>query len=168
MAGVGRIKRRVSSTTPTDSSDWHSSRASEVGIFHPHGNVGAAPDAWDLDFRVPGIEKGDDGLGRSEESSEATASRGVNRTSGDATPVTEGARIEKPEFLNRRRRREEKTNPQETSTFRHVPGGAWLNKVLSLLKGQAGPYKQGAGEERAGREEEVGKRGLKGEATVAK
>ncbi|KAJ1133194.1 hypothetical protein NDU88_011491 [Pleurodeles waltl] len=121
--------------------------------------MGAAPDAWDSDFRVPGIEDGDNGLGRTEESSEATASRGVNRAPGDAESVTEEAKIEKPELLNGGRRPEEKTSPQETSTFRHIPGGAWLYKVRSLFKGQASPYKQGTGEERAGREEEVGKRG---------
>ncbi|KAJ1178471.1 hypothetical protein NDU88_003717 [Pleurodeles waltl] len=122
-------------TAPTDSSDWRCSRASEVGDCHPHGNVRAAPDTWDSDFRVPGIENSDDGLeGGSEKSSEATASRGRNRASGGEAPAAEGAKIEKPELLNGRRRREERTSPQETSTFCHVPGGTWLNKSAPVKK----------------------------------
>ncbi|KAJ1140521.1 hypothetical protein NDU88_006872 [Pleurodeles waltl] len=113
------------------------SRVSEVGVYHPHGNVGAAPDTWDTDFRVPGVEKSDDGLRkRREEPSEATASKdGAESRKGAA--VAEGARTEKQELLDEKRRREEGTGPGETSAVRHVPGGTWLNKVRSFVKGQA-------------------------------
>ncbi|KAJ1201464.1 hypothetical protein NDU88_005273 [Pleurodeles waltl] len=123
--------RRVSSTTPTDSSDWSGSHASEVGVGRLRGNLGAAPDAWDSDFRVPGIEEKDNGLGGEEESWEAMASGGETRAPGAVASVTEEATFEKSELSSEERRRERKPDTQERSTFRHVPGGAWLNKILS-------------------------------------
>ncbi|KAJ1121998.1 hypothetical protein NDU88_000504 [Pleurodeles waltl] len=44
---------------PTSSSDWLRLRASVGGVSRSHGDVGAATDAWDSDFRVPGIERED-------------------------------------------------------------------------------------------------------------
>ncbi|KAJ1197782.1 hypothetical protein NDU88_001630 [Pleurodeles waltl] len=91
--------------------------------------MGAVPDAWDSDFRVPGTVKRDDGLKEGmEESSGATASKGEDRLLEDTAPSAEEDEIGKPELPKARTRLEERTRPQETSAFRHVPGGTWLNK----------------------------------------
>ncbi|KAJ1126406.1 hypothetical protein NDU88_004814 [Pleurodeles waltl] len=91
--------------------------------------MGAAPDAWDSDFRVPGTVKRDDGLeDAEEESSEATDSRGGDRVPEDAAPTAGEDETGKPELHKVRTRLEERASPQETSDFRHVPGGTWLNK----------------------------------------
>ncbi|KAJ1180358.1 hypothetical protein NDU88_005580 [Pleurodeles waltl] len=87
--------------------------------------MGAAPDAWDSDFRVPGTVKRDDGRKESRKgTSEATTSRGGggDRVSEDAVPAEEeDDETGKPELPKPRARLEERTSPQETSTFRHVP-----------------------------------------------
>ncbi|KAJ1176514.1 hypothetical protein NDU88_001792 [Pleurodeles waltl] len=99
--------------------------------------MGAAPDAEDADFRVPGAENNNNGLRKGgEETSEATTSEDRADQRWTAS-VAEGARIEKQELLNERRRREEGTRPRETSAFCHVPGRAWLNKPSRRKKSKA-------------------------------
>ncbi|KAJ1101351.1 hypothetical protein NDU88_006419 [Pleurodeles waltl] len=97
--------------------------------------MGVASDSWDSDSRVPGTVKRDDGRKEgTEESSEATASRGGgDRVSEDAAAAAEEDETGKPELPKPRTRLEERTSPQETSTFRHVPGGTWLNKVPTTI-----------------------------------
>ncbi|KAJ1136579.1 hypothetical protein NDU88_002994 [Pleurodeles waltl] len=92
--------------------------------------MGAAPDAWDSDFRVPGTIKRDDGLeDGAEESSEATDSRGGDRVPEAAAPAAGEDETGKPELPKARSRLEERARPQKTSAFRHVPGGTWLNRI---------------------------------------
>ncbi|KAJ1098456.1 hypothetical protein NDU88_003567 [Pleurodeles waltl] len=94
--------RRVPSTAPTDSSDWRRLRASEEGVSHSHGNMGAAQDAWDSDFRVPGDVKEDDGLEEVvKESSDATDARGGVREPEDAVPQPEETSLGSQSFPKR-------------------------------------------------------------------
>ncbi|KAJ1142591.1 hypothetical protein NDU88_008905 [Pleurodeles waltl] len=113
--------------------------------------MGAAPDAWDSDFRVPGDVKEDDGLEEGvEESSDATDARGGDREPEDAVPAAGGDETGKPELPKARTRLEERSSQQETSAFRHVPGGTWLNKVRSLFQGQTSLLKTGNRGEESG------------------
>ncbi|KAJ1081498.1 hypothetical protein NDU88_001680 [Pleurodeles waltl] len=123
--------------------------------------MGAAPDAWDSDFRVPGDVKEDDGLKEgAEESSDATDARGRDREPEDAVPAAGGEETGKPELPKARTRLEERSSQQETSAFRHIPGGTWLNNVRSLFQGQTRLLKTGNGARKAGREGEVVERGI--------
>ncbi|KAJ1134600.1 hypothetical protein NDU88_001051 [Pleurodeles waltl] len=89
-------------------------------LYHAYGILRLA--------RIGGIEDNDNGLQEEGESWEATASGGETLTPGAAASVTGEAPSEKPKLSSEERRRERKPDAQETSTFRHVPGGAWLHK----------------------------------------
>ncbi|KAJ1105814.1 hypothetical protein NDU88_003218 [Pleurodeles waltl] len=82
---------RLSTTVPTDSSDWRRSRASEDGVSRSHGDMGAAPDARSSDFRVPVDVKRDDGLREgAEKSSETTDARRGSKEPDNTVPAHRG------------------------------------------------------------------------------
>ncbi|KAJ1203933.1 hypothetical protein NDU88_007714 [Pleurodeles waltl] len=130
--------------------------------------MGAAPDAWDSDFRDPGTEKRDDGLdGRKEEFPTATDARGEHREPENAAAAAGEGETGKSELPKARARSGERASQQETSTFRHTPGGTWLNMVRSLFQGYSSLTKnQGTGERGARQEGRVAEGGIEGETTT--
>ncbi|KAJ1164460.1 hypothetical protein NDU88_004898 [Pleurodeles waltl] len=115
--------------------------------------MGAATDAWDSDFRVPGTEK-KDGLEKEEEFPMATDARGEHRELENMAGASAGeGETGKSELPKMWARFEEKASQQETSAFRHAPGMTWLNKVLSLFQGHNNLTKTQSTGERGARQE---------------
>ncbi|KAJ1199183.1 hypothetical protein NDU88_003021 [Pleurodeles waltl] len=116
--------------------------------------MGVAPDARSSDFGDPVNIKRNNGLRKkTEESSDTTDSRGESKEPEDAVPGYRGDEIGKPELPRVRTGPEERSSQQETSAFRHVPGGTWLNKSTpSQRRSRGEPTKNN-------------KRNIKGEST---
>ncbi|KAJ1193537.1 hypothetical protein NDU88_002834 [Pleurodeles waltl] len=112
--------RRVSSTTPTSSSDWRRSRASVGGVSRSYDDVGA------------GIEREDGRRPEGEElSSGSNATKGDREQESQKKPTTEGDKTVNQKISGNWTESETPAGSQETSTFRHAPGGTWLNKRQS-------------------------------------
>ncbi|KAJ1160975.1 hypothetical protein NDU88_001464 [Pleurodeles waltl] len=157
----------VAPTAPA--SEWRCWRCREVSVTRCPNNREAGAGAMTPDFRVPGSLKSKDGL----------------QTRGE-DPETENLDAEDTGAENSTERKKEETRPGNTAVSwdaeesedpeqsedklgsRHVPGGAWLSKVLSflnnnrLLKQEKGDRR---GEGRDGEEGvgEEGDRKVKGE-----
>ncbi|KAJ1113218.1 hypothetical protein NDU88_001473 [Pleurodeles waltl] len=103
------------------------------------------------DFRVPEMVKVDDGLRGEEEEIEDTtedARRVEEQTDAGGQPG-EG-RAGNSDVPTKKTSPVRKDSSEETRTHRHVPGGAWMNKVRSLFTGQSKRNKENGdgGEER--------------------
>ncbi|KAJ1082347.1 hypothetical protein NDU88_002515 [Pleurodeles waltl] len=151
----------LSANAALDSSDWRCLCASEESVGRSHGSQGADPCAMNPDFRVPGSVKVDNGLrdGEEENIEDAAedAKKGEEKT--DAGGTRREGRAGNSDVPTERMGPVRKDSSEETHTYRHVPGGAWLNKVRSLFKGQSKETRKSwdGGEE--GRDVEEGLRG---------
>ncbi|KAJ1145259.1 hypothetical protein NDU88_011550 [Pleurodeles waltl] len=93
--------------------------------------MGAATDAWDSDFRVPGTEKEDGHRREAQELPSRSDARKGDRKREDVKKTTTGEdETGNPKLPRTWTASEELARQQETSTFRHAPGGTWLNKIL--------------------------------------
>ncbi|KAJ1204245.1 hypothetical protein NDU88_008026 [Pleurodeles waltl] len=151
----------VSSTTPTSSSDWHLSRALVGGVSRSHDNVGTTTDAWDSDFRVPGIEKKDGHRSEGEKlPSASTATEEDREEESEMETNTEEDGAVNKRITGTCRESATLSGSRETSTFCHAPRGTWLNKVWSLFQGRCNPVqiqgRRGEGSEARGEASEEG------------
>ncbi|KAJ1153674.1 hypothetical protein NDU88_006433 [Pleurodeles waltl] len=103
------------------------------------------------DFRVPGSIKVDDGLRDGEEESieDATEDAKKGEEKPDAGRKRGEGRAGNSDVPTERTGPVRKDSSEETHNHRHIPGGAWLNKVRSLFKGQSKETRKswGGGEE---------------------
>ncbi|KAJ1189706.1 hypothetical protein NDU88_006448 [Pleurodeles waltl] len=118
------------------------------------------------DFRVPGSVKVDNGLqdkrkenieDTTEENATEDAKTGEEKT--DAGGARAEGRAGNSDVPTERTGPVRKDSSEETHTYRHVPGGAWLNKVRSLFKGQSKETRKGWDGGEKGRDGEEGLRG---------
>ncbi|KAJ1190064.1 hypothetical protein NDU88_006803 [Pleurodeles waltl] len=93
-----------------------------------------------VDFWVPGAVKAEDGLrdgGEEENIEDATEDAEKGEEKKDAGETRGEGRAGNSDIPTERTGPVTKDSNEETCTHRHVPGGAWLNKVRSLFKGQS-------------------------------
>ncbi|KAJ1166998.1 hypothetical protein NDU88_007391 [Pleurodeles waltl] len=125
---------RLSSNT-APASEWRCSRGLEISVTRWPDNQGADVGEITQDFQVPGAEKREDGRERSSEepdvadhnTEEPTETESRDREEPEKRPGTTGVSRDAEHTENQER-------SEDTLKSRHIPGGAWLNKVRSFLR----------------------------------
>ncbi|KAJ1169995.1 hypothetical protein NDU88_001876 [Pleurodeles waltl] len=120
--------------TALDSSDWRCPRETEESVPRCRGNQVASVCPMNPDFRIPGVEKSENGLRRTKEEDDGEAEDPKRPAAGGAEE-SEG-RPGNPDVPRKAADPVQERSHEETRRNRHVPGGAWLSKVWSFFKGQ--------------------------------
>ncbi|KAJ1200210.1 hypothetical protein NDU88_004036 [Pleurodeles waltl] len=127
------ILRLTSATAPE--SEWRYSRGREIGATHCHDDRGPGVSDVTPDFQVRVTEKGEDGRMQVPRESDTAVLQMTKPTETANEDQEESKRSAGTTDGSRNMGGTENPEPsEETLNSRHVPGGAWLTKVRSLLR----------------------------------